>query len=105
MFAEVHDRYFSDIYRYVAGRLGATAAEDVTADTFLIAFRKRDAFDPARGDLRPWSYGIATKQVAPENWLKPGWRVTYSARQDAGWTNTEPVLPKTNCTDSSAPPE
>ena len=37
-FTEVHDRYFADIYRYVAGRLGAQAAEDVAAETFLVAF-------------------------------------------------------------------
>ncbi|MEU6034252.1 hypothetical protein ABZ801_02465 [Actinomadura sp. NPDC047616] len=35
--------------------------------------------------------------------LRPGWRVSYSARQDAGWTNTEPVLPEINCAASSAP--
>jgi RNA polymerase sigma factor (sigma-70 family) len=63
-FAEVYDRHFPDIYRYIAGRLGTNVAEDVTADTFLIAFRKRDSFDAARGAIRPWLYGIATTQVA-----------------------------------------
>ncbi|GAA3935590.1 RNA polymerase sigma factor [Actinomadura viridis] len=73
MFAELYDRYFCDIYRYIAGRLGTTAAEDVTADTFLIAFRKRDAFDPARGDLRPWLFGIATTQVAQHRRAEARW--------------------------------
>ncbi len=63
-FEQVYDRYFPDIYRYIAGRLGVDAAEDVASDTFLIAFRKRGEFDPDRGGIRPWLYGIATTQVA-----------------------------------------
>ncbi|GAA2381748.1 RNA polymerase sigma factor [Nonomuraea africana] len=64
LFTLVHDRYFRDIYLYVAGRLDAQAAEDIAADTFLTAFSGRDRFDPERGSLRPWLYGIATNLVA-----------------------------------------
>jgi RNA polymerase sigma factor (sigma-70 family) len=64
LFTEVHDRYFGIIYRYVAGRLGAQAAEDVAAETFLVAFDRRKTFDPERGDLRVWLFGIATNLVA-----------------------------------------
>jgi RNA polymerase sigma factor (sigma-70 family) len=63
-FTEVHDRYFADIYRYVASRLGAQAAEDVAAETFLVAFDRRKTFDAARGDLRAWLFGIATNLVS-----------------------------------------
>ncbi|WP_410587395.1 RNA polymerase sigma factor [Amycolatopsis sp. lyj-23] len=63
-FTQVHDRYFPDIHRYVAGRLGAQAAEDVAAETFLVAFDRRKAFDPTRGDLRAWLFGIATNLVS-----------------------------------------
>jgi RNA polymerase sigma factor (sigma-70 family) len=63
-FTEVHDRYFAVIYRYVAGRLGAQAAEDVTAETFLVAFDRRGTFDAERGDVRVWLFGIATNLVA-----------------------------------------
>jgi RNA polymerase sigma-70 factor (ECF subfamily) len=64
LFTEVHDRYFTVIYRYVAGRLGAQAAEDVAAETFLVAFDRRKTFDADRGDLRVWLFGIATNLVA-----------------------------------------
>lgn len=64
LFTEIHDRYFGVIYRYVAGRLGAQAAEDVAAETFLVAFDRRKTFDPERGDLRVWLFGIATNLVA-----------------------------------------
>ncbi|GIL26086.1 RNA polymerase sigma factor [Actinocatenispora comari] len=62
-FAAVYDRYFPVIYRYVAGRLGPQHADDVAAETFLVAYAKRDRFDPARGALRPWLFGIATNVV------------------------------------------
>ena len=63
-FTVVYDRYFRDIYRYAAGRLDAQAAEDIAAETFLVAFGHRDRFDPARGSLRVWLFGIATNLVA-----------------------------------------
>lgn len=64
LFTEVHDLYFATIYRYVAGRLGAQTAEDITAETFLVAFDRRKTFDAERGDLRVWLFGIATNLVA-----------------------------------------
>ncbi|WSG19552.1 RNA polymerase sigma factor [Nonomuraea sp. NBC_01738] len=63
-FATLYDRYFDEIHRYVAGRLGGHAADDLAAETFLVAFKKRQAFDPGRGAVRPWLYGIATNLVA-----------------------------------------
>jgi RNA polymerase sigma-70 factor (ECF subfamily) len=63
-FAEVYERYFADIYRYIAGRLGRNVADDIAADTFVIALRKHSDFDPGRGPVRAWLYGIATNLVA-----------------------------------------
>jgi RNA polymerase sigma factor (sigma-70 family) len=63
-FTAVYDKYFRDIYRYVAGRLDTQAADDIAAETFLVAFGRRDRFDPGRGNLRPWLFGIATNLVA-----------------------------------------
>ncbi|NDU76421.1 sigma-70 family RNA polymerase sigma factor [Actinomadura sp. DSM 109109] len=59
-FAAVFRRYAPDIKRYVIRRLGADAAEDVVAETFLAAFRQRDRYDLSRPNARPWLYGIAT---------------------------------------------
>jgi RNA polymerase sigma factor (sigma-70 family) len=59
-FAEVFRRHAPDIKRYVTRRLGADAAEDVVAETFLTAFRQRDGYDLTRPSARPWLYGIAT---------------------------------------------
>jgi RNA polymerase sigma-70 factor (ECF subfamily) len=62
-FAEIFHRHFAAIHGYVARRLGADAADDIAAEVFLTAFRKRGRFDPARGTVRPWLYGIATRLV------------------------------------------
>ncbi|TDD78940.1 RNA polymerase sigma factor [Actinomadura darangshiensis] len=64
LFTAVYDRYYRDVYRYAAGRLDVQAGEDVAAETFLTAFARRDRFDPERGGLRPWLFGIATNLVA-----------------------------------------
>ncbi|MFD3838879.1 RNA polymerase sigma factor [Streptomyces sp. NPDC058642] len=62
-FAALFDRHAPAIHQYVARRLGRDAADDVTAETFLTAFRIRDRFDPVRAGVRPWLYGIAAKQI------------------------------------------
>ena len=54
LFAVIFDRHSRHIHRYLVRRLGPTAADDVLADTFLIAFDKRAKFDPARPDARLW---------------------------------------------------
>ena len=63
-FADVYERHFAEIHRYIAGRLGRDVADDIAADTFVIALRKRDGFDASRGTVRAWLYGIATNLVA-----------------------------------------
>ncbi|MFF5846487.1 RNA polymerase sigma factor [Streptomyces massasporeus] len=62
-FAALFDRHAPAIHQYVARRLGRDAADDVTAETFLTAFRIRARFDPARAGVRPWLYGIAAKHI------------------------------------------
>jgi RNA polymerase sigma factor (sigma-70 family) len=63
-FASLFDRHAAEIFRYAAGRLGPDAADDVTAQTFLTAFRKRDSYDLGRDDARPWLYGIASRWIS-----------------------------------------
>lgn len=99
-FAEIFHRYFDEIHRYVARRLGTDAADDIAAETFLAAFRRRDRFDPARGAVRPWLYGIATNLVGlhrrgetrhfralartPADGVQPGHEDRVAARVSAG---------------------
>jgi RNA polymerase sigma factor (sigma-70 family) len=63
-FAALYDRHAAALHRYVARRLGEGAADDIVADTFLTAFRKRARYDPsAARDARPWLYGIAANLI------------------------------------------
>ncbi|MFD9940526.1 RNA polymerase sigma factor [Nonomuraea sp. NPDC059023] len=62
-FATVFDAHYEEIRRYVGRRLDLDIAEDLAAETFLIAFRRRDSFDAAQGGIRPWLYGIATNLI------------------------------------------
>lgn len=63
-FTGIYDKYFPVLHRYIAGRLGVQAADDLAAEAFLVAFRQRGRFDPARGAVRPWLFGIATNLIA-----------------------------------------
>ncbi|MFG2044028.1 RNA polymerase sigma factor [Dactylosporangium sp. NPDC048998] len=62
-FAILFDRYFTALHNYAARRLGSAGADDVAAEAFLIAFRQRASFDPRRGSVRSWLYGIATNLI------------------------------------------
>jgi RNA polymerase sigma factor (sigma-70 family) len=62
-FAVIFDRHADEILRYAHARLGPDLAEDVVAETFLAAFSRRDRYDTARADARPWLYGIAIRQI------------------------------------------
>lgn len=90
-FTDVHDRYFRDVYRYVAGRLDEQAAEDIAAETFCVAFGKRDKFDPERGSLRAWLFGIATNLVGQHRRKEARhYRALARAGNDAPAVNPQP---------------
>jgi RNA polymerase sigma factor (sigma-70 family) len=56
-----------DVYAYVAGLLrDSAAAEEVTAAVFERAYRKRNRFDPERGEPRAWLFGIARNAALDE---------------------------------------
>jgi len=63
-FGAVFDRHAAAIHGYIARRLGRDAADDLVAETFLVAFRQRGGYDPAQPSARPWLYGIATRLVS-----------------------------------------
>jgi RNA polymerase sigma-70 factor (ECF subfamily) len=63
LFADLFDAYHSEIYRYVASRLGVAHADDVAAETFLAAFRGRTGFTGPDEHVRAWLYGIATNLI------------------------------------------
>ena len=63
-FGAVFDRYFAEIHGYAARRVGRDAAADIAAEVFLTAFRVRRTFDPSRGSVKAWLYGITTNHLS-----------------------------------------
>jgi RNA polymerase sigma factor (sigma-70 family) len=56
-----------DVYAYAASLLrDRAAAEEVTATAFERAYRKRNRFDPGRGEPRAWLFGIARNAALDE---------------------------------------
>jgi RNA polymerase sigma-70 factor (ECF subfamily) len=66
-FAAVFEAEFAPLHRYLERRVGSAVAEDLTAETFTIAYRRWDALQPER-PIKPWLYGIAA------NLLRHHWR-------------------------------
>jgi RNA polymerase sigma-70 factor, ECF subfamily len=66
-FAELYERTFPRVYGYVASLLrDRSAAEDVTAQAFERAYRKRRSYRPARGSMDAWLFGIARNAALDE---------------------------------------
>jgi RNA polymerase sigma-70 factor, ECF subfamily len=59
-FATIFDRHFDAVHAYLQRRVGPDLADELSAQTFLVAFDKRGAYDRAQPDARPWLFGIAT---------------------------------------------
>lgn len=62
--AEVFDRHHADVYRYLARRVPADVAEDLASETFVQAVARGETFDPERGVLRGWIFGIASNLLS-----------------------------------------
>ena len=66
-FAELYERTFPRVYAYVASVLrDRSAAEDVTAQAFERAYRKRRSYRAARGSMDAWVFGIARNAALDE---------------------------------------
>src|SRR5689334_19939920 len=84
-FAQIFDRHWDAIHRYVVRRLGPEVAEDVSAETFIVAFRARARYDRPRPDARPWLFGIATNLIGEHRRVEHR-RQRALARANAEWT-------------------
>ena len=63
-FTAMYDQYYPAVVRYAARRVGAEAARDIAADTFLTAWRRLDRVPP--GQPLPWLYATARNCLANE---------------------------------------
>ena len=66
-FAELYERTFPRVYAYAASLLrDRSAAEDVTAQAFERAYRKRQSYRAGRGSMDAWVFGIARNAALDE---------------------------------------
>ena len=84
-FAVLFDRHAATLHRYCVRRVTVATAEDVVAETFLIAFEKRERFDTSHSSALPWLYGIAT------NLLRRHRRDEERALRALARTGTDPL--------------
>lgn len=59
-FEGVFARHHTAIWRYLARLGGRQRADDLAGEVFLVAFTRRLSYDPSRGSVSAWLYGIAT---------------------------------------------
>ena len=91
LFREVGPRLRSFV-RVYSGR--QADAEDIVQETFLGLWNRRDGYDPEKGSLRQYIYGIARKRVAQKRReSSPTAKLTNTTRSDAG---REPRVSGTN---------
>ena len=88
-FEAVFREHFAPVYRFIARRVGKALAEDLAAEVFATAYRRRAAYQPERGSLRSWLYGIAT------NMVRGHWRDEQQLLElDARLARDSPGLPR-----------
>lgn len=63
-FAELYERREAGLYRYALHMTGsAAAAQEIAHDVFLQLMSAGSRFDPTRGSLEGWIYGVARNLV------------------------------------------
>ena len=61
--AAMYDDHVDLVFAYLARRVGAQLARDLTGDVFRIGLERISSFDPTLGSARSWLLGIATNEV------------------------------------------
>lgn len=90
-FADVYTEHLESLWRFVRSRIpDVHAAEDVTAEVFSRAWRSWGRFDPERGSVRGWLFGIAHHVVA-DWWRHAPSEVLMAERPEPGTHDHDPV--------------
>jgi RNA polymerase sigma-70 factor, ECF subfamily len=75
-------RYQAPIYRYAVHMCGRDAGDDIVQETFLTVLRQPGRYDPARGPVVGYLFGIA-RHLALRRLTSPGvWALTEEFGED-----------------------
>jgi RNA polymerase sigma factor (sigma-70 family) len=89
-FEAVFREHFAPVHRFIARRVGTALAEDLAAEVFATAYRRRAVYQPERGSLRSWLYGIATN-VVRGHWRDEQQLLELDARVAHDWLGPLPA--------------
>jgi RNA polymerase sigma-70 factor (ECF subfamily) len=64
LFTVIFDRHYRSVYGYLSRRVGRVIADDLAAETFILAFERRSSYDPRTERALPWLLGIAVNLIA-----------------------------------------
>jgi RNA polymerase sigma factor (sigma-70 family) len=84
-FEAAFEAEFARLNRYLRRRVGAAAADDLSAETFATAYANWERFDQSRS-IRPWLHGIAA------NLVRHHWRDERRMLRAYARTGVDPVL-------------
>jgi RNA polymerase sigma factor (sigma-70 family) len=84
-FDQVFEAEVESLHAFIAKRLGVSAADDLAAETFAIAYRRWGDLDSSR-PVRPWLYGIAA------NLMRHRWRKERRMLRAFARTCVDPVI-------------
>ncbi|HEU5471790.1 MAG TPA: sigma-70 family RNA polymerase sigma factor [Actinophytocola sp.] len=85
------DSYAIPLHRYLARRIGGEQAHDLVSETFLVALHQRRDYDPGRGAVRSWLFGIATNLLR-RHVRQETRRLRATARAEVRAATAEPAL-------------
>ncbi len=86
-FEDAFREHFAQVYRFIARRVGTGLAEDLAAEAFATAYRRRASYDRERGSLRSWLFGIAAN-IVREHWRDEQRLLELDARLASGGTGS-----------------
>ena len=84
-FDQVFEAEYGPLRGYLYRRLRSSAADDLAAETFAVAYRRWGDLDPSRA-VRPWLYGISA------NLLRHHWRKERRMLRAVARSGTDLVL-------------
>ena len=63
-FVPIFQAHYDELHRFVRRRLGVDLADELASEVFSQAFRIRRRYDPSRGSVRCWLYGITNRLIS-----------------------------------------
>lgn len=89
-FAGIFELNYDRIWRYLFRLGGRECADELAGEVFLSALSHRDRYDPLRGSVQSWLYGIASN--LGRSWLRRRSRGLRAVTRLSQWRRSEDEL-------------